>query len=92
MDFELTYNDGREKEEILFEMSKKLTDLFESDSAAFYQLLYRFDIDEKQVKKSFESENTFYIIAVLVWERQVQKAKSRKDFKSKPDDNPELSW
>ena len=80
------------------ETKKKLMDLIneliQKDFNALLQLLYRIDVDEKKIRhylKENKNLDSAEILADMIIERQLQKIKSRKQFrtKNKMDDNDE---
>lgn len=75
------------------EVKKKLidllNDLINNDFDALVQLLYRIDINEKRIRYFLREKNNSdaaSVIADLIIERQLQKAESRKTYRSKNDE------
>lgn len=69
-------------------LAEKFNELIKSDFNALVQLLYRIDINEaklKQALKENEGKNTGELLAEMTIERQLQKIKSRQQYK--PDEN-----
>lgn len=59
------------------------------------QLLYRIDIDEQKLKKLLQqnsNQDAGDIIAGMIIERQVQKIRSREQFKKKERPDAEEEW
>ncbi len=59
------------------------------------QLLYRIDIDEQKLKKLLQqnsNQDAGDIIAGMIIERQVQKIRSREQFKKKARPDAEEEW
>ena len=75
------------------ELKKKLidllNDLINKDFDALIQLLYRIDVSEKTIRRFLKEKNNndaASVIADLIIERQLQKAESRKTYRSKNDE------
>ncbi|HMJ45792.1 MAG TPA: hypothetical protein VK498_00585 [Ferruginibacter sp.] len=73
------------KNKILFDkLSAQINDLIINDFERLISLLYRIDVSEKKLKeilKEKTSTDSADLIAGLIIERQIQKIKSRKEFK-----------
>lgn len=80
------------REELLNQLSSSINHLIETDFPQLVNILYRLDISEPSLKQTLREnpgKNTGDLIAVMVIERQLQKLKSREQFKSSdniPDD------
>ena len=75
--------------EIRDQLSKKINELIVNDFQKLVALLYRIDISEPRLKKLLGDENhedAGKVIADLIIERQLQKIKSRQQFKQKSED------
>lgn len=75
------------------ELKKKLigllNGLINNDFDALIQLLYRIDVSEKTIRRFLKEKNNndaASVIADLIIERQLQKAESRKIYRSKNDE------
>src|SRR5262245_22247285 len=69
-------------------LAEKFNELIDSDFEHLIQLLYRIDISEaklKQVLKENPGKNTADLLAELTIERQLQKIRSRQEYR--PDEN-----
>lgn len=77
-------------------LADRIDELILSDFHQLVQLLYRIDIDEPALKRLLQEhpdERAGNIIAKLIVERQLQKVKSRKNFRpAEPDNNEEERW
>ena len=76
-------------EELKERLSIQINYLIEKDFQKLVSLLYRVDVSETKLKNLLlenPGENAGNIIAELVIERQLQKIKSRQQFKPKNDD------
>lgn len=69
-----------------------INELIQKDFNALLQLLYRIDVDEKKIRtylKENKDLDSASILADMIIERQQQKMKSRKQFRTKTDDSEE---
>jgi hypothetical protein len=81
------------EEELLRLLADKLITIIEKGPKAFFQLMYRLDISERKLNATFGDKDVATKIARLVYERQLQKAASRKAHHSDPkSDDPDLAW
>ncbi len=72
-----------------------VNDLIQQDLNELIRLLYRIDISESRLKFLLHEkvgEDAAFIIADLIIERQLQKIKSRQQFRQPPPDNEEERW
>ena len=79
----ISFNEIRDK------LSEYINNLIVNDFQKLVALLYRIDISEPRLKKLLEEENhedAGKVIADLIIERQLQKIKSRQQFKQKSED------
>ncbi len=81
------------EETILKKLAEKVVALIEEGPDHFVQLMYRLDISEKKLHGVLGEEDFAEQIARLIFDRQIQKMKSREMFKAPPVDNdPDLKW
>ena len=83
------------EEEICAKLSQRLELIYRQDIEAFYALLYRLDISEQKVAAAMREERPMSIIARLIYQRQTEKARLRKQFSrnnSTTGDDPDLKW
>ena len=76
-------------EEIREQLSQNVNDLIVNDFQKLVSLLYRIDVSESKLKQLLKEENhedAGKIIADMIIERQLQKIKTRQQFKQ-PDKN-----
>lgn len=76
-------------EEIQEKLSAHINRLIQSNFEQMVNLLYRIDVSEAKIKSLLQIEpgtNAGDIISSLIIERQLQKLKSRKQFKTNKDD------
>jgi len=80
------------KDALIKALTHRIEQLLEGNPDQLFSMLYRLDISEKNIKKAMTDEQGFsFIIAHLIYDRQVEKIISRKLNKSdKPDDD--LAW
>ncbi len=80
--------DAETEEKLKKVISERINYLIQHDFAQLTELLYRIDINEAKLKKLLSNKEESVaadIIAELIIERQIQKAKSRKIFKQRND-------
>lgn len=77
-------------------LSGHINGLIQTDFEQLVNLLYRVDVHEEKIKTFLQNsggENAADIIAALIIERQLQKVKSRQQFKSNPNnETDEEKW
>ena len=84
-------------EEVPNEQTKKrlmelINELIQKDFNALLQLLYRIDVDENKIRlylKENKNRDSASLLAELIIERQLQKMKSRHEFRKTKEDNEE---
>ena len=68
---------GDNTDQILQALSSRVATLLETDMEFLMQSLYRFDVDERQVREVFSAEKSAESIADalarLIWDRELQK-------------------
>lgn len=80
--------DSMSNEVLLEKLSSHINHLIQSDFQKLISVLYRVDVDEKKLKQLLEDNSerdAGTIIAELIVERQLQKIRSRQQYK--PDEN-----
>lgn len=83
------------REELAEKLSAYINQLINNNFQQLVFVLYRVDINETALKhllKENPGENAGKIIAGLIIDRQLQKIKSRKKFKSKEDIPDDEKW
>ena len=78
-------SDTMSEEEIVKIVKQKVNELLQTDFNALLTLLYRIDVNEEKLKWLLETnrdKDAADIISGLIIERQLQKIKSRKAFKT----------
>jgi hypothetical protein len=81
------------EEEIIAQLAKKVEILLRSGQGAFFQLMYRLDVAERDLSAVLDDAEAPHKIARLVYDRQLEKIESRKRYKpgSKSGDK-DLEW
>lgn len=84
----------RSMEELRKILSQYINDLVNHDFGKLVTLLYRVDVSEKNLKENLQSrtENAGSIIADMIIERQLQKKKTRNQYKSNKDIPEDEKW
>jgi hypothetical protein len=81
------------EEEILRQLSDKVELLLKKGHGVFFQLMYRLDIPEKSLSEVIDQPDSFRKIAKLIYDRQLQKIKSREGNRAgEKDADPSLQW
>ena len=85
------------EETLLQLLAEKINDFIQKDFNKLLTLLYRIDIDERKLKTMLQEhpdKDAGLLIAVMVLERQKQKADARKKYRSdhQADQSPEEKW
>lgn len=93
-DWEISLPATVSEEEILNKLANRVAQLIESGPENFFQLMYRLDISEKKLNAVIGDEDVAGKIARLIYERQLQKIKSREYFRNANTmkDDEDLSW
>jgi hypothetical protein len=81
---------GKPSVELKSQLISFINELINNDFNALIQLLYRVDVNEKKLKdilKQHQDIDASVLIADLIVERQLQKIASKKQFKSKENNN-----
>jgi len=82
------------EEQIINLLADRLVDYLQKGPDAFFQLMYRLDIAEKKLYSVMSTKDAAQNIAKLIYERQLQKIRSREYYKNKNKKNndPEIGW
>jgi hypothetical protein len=92
-DWQLQLPETLSEEAILKLLADRIVTILERGPDVFYQLMYRLDISEKKLNAILGDANVAGKIAKLVYDRQLQKIKSRYETrKARENDDPELTW
>ncbi|KAA5534451.1 hypothetical protein F0919_07450 [Taibaiella lutea] len=90
--FEIDFPEMISKEKIIEVLSWRVDKLIEGNPDKLFSMLYRLDISERKIKEAMATDNEVTKkIAVLIYERQLEKIISRRNFSAEtPDDD--LAW
>ena len=92
-DWDLQIPDTLSEEAVLKLLADRVVLILERGPETFFQLMYRLDISEKKLNAILDDEHVADKIARLIYDRQLQKIKSRMEHKSRSTDtDPELRW
>jgi len=94
-DLQLELAENISLEEIKEQLAKYINYFITNDFEKLISLLYRVDVSERKLKQMLnENKNSDAgkIIAELIIERQLQKIKTRNEFKQQHDINDEEKW
>lgn len=80
------------QEQVIELLRQKVAYLIDHNTDELFSKLYRLDVFERKIKAAMaEGGDMAYSLAVLIFERQLEKIESRKNNKAtKPDDD--LAW
>lgn len=93
--FSLQELEERSEEEILELLEQRLLELLSQDAEQFFHLMYRLDVAEDALSEALKSSDPPKQLALLIYNRQVQKIHSRSKFnrQNQPDnEDPDLLW
>ncbi len=90
--FDLAINDLVSEAKIIEALTLRVEELIAGNPDQLFSMLYRLDISERKIKAALAFDvEVSKKIAVLIYERQLEKIVSRNQFRStKPDDD--LAW
>lgn len=92
-DWDLQLPDTLSEEAILLLLAERIVIILERGAETFFQLMYRLDISEKKLNAVLQEDDVPIKIARLIYDRQLQKIKSRHENRMKTSsDDPELKW
>jgi hypothetical protein len=81
------------RETILEALEWKISQFLQQSSSTFFQLMYRLDVSEKKLQRALaDRENGVKKVALLVFDRQMQKIHSRRRFPPPASEDEDLSW
>ena len=81
------------REAIIEQLELVLSNLLEKQPESFFQLMYRLDIPERKLEESLtDRELGISRVANLVYERQLQKVRSREENSTNKTADPDLEW
>lgn len=92
-DWDLQLPDTLSEETILRLLAERIVVILERGAETFFQLMYRLDISEKKLNAVLQEDDVPMKIARLIYDRQLQKIRSRHENRMKTsNDDPELKW
>ena len=92
-DWDIQLPENYSEESILKLLADRIVQVLERGPETFFQLMYRLDISEKKLNAVLQDEDVAFKIARLIYDRQLQKIRSREAFKGKAEKtDPELEW
>lgn len=80
------------EQEIIDKLALQIALISEKGPETFFQLMYRLDIPEKQLVNAMHDRQVATEIAKLVYNRQLQKMRSREYYKRKPGSDEDIAW
>lgn len=80
------------EQEIIDKLALQVGTIAEKGPDIFFQLMYRLDIPEKQLTIAMVDKEAALAIAKLMYNRQLQKVRSRAFYKRKDAGDSELKW
>jgi len=91
---EIDLHEKRSIEELKLALSYYINDLITHDLNKLMSLLYRVDVSEKILKQNLQEqkEDAGVIIAEMIIERQLQKTKTRRQFRSNDNIDENEKW
>jgi hypothetical protein len=90
--WELQPVDVISEEEIKRQLANRILLLMDRSPEQFFQLMYRLDVPEQQLKMIWADADAPEKIASLVYDRQLQKLGSRRSNKNYGPEDPDLQW
>jgi hypothetical protein len=90
---DLQVPDNMPEEELLRLLADKVATIMKSGPEPFFQLMYRLDIPEKKLTTILFEADAPQQVARLIYERQLQKMKSRQEHKPNTSaEDEDLKW
>lgn len=81
------------EEELLRLLADRVATILQSGPEPFFQLMYRLDIPEKKLSAILHEDDAPQKIARLIYDRQLQKMKSRQENKPGNEEvDEDLKW
>lgn len=93
--FELEIPEGISEQKLLQLIELRLSQLLERTTEEFFQIMYRIDIPEYDLNRVLQRNDAIQVLAKMIYDRQLEKAKSRLKYKSYFEDDKadnELKW
>jgi hypothetical protein len=86
---------SKDPKAFLDQLADRINQLIKDDFTSLVNILYRIDVSELKLKTTVQEhpqEDAGYLIANLIIERQLQKIKSRNDFRSTEPIGDDEKW
>lgn len=80
------------KEQVLNALALRVSKLLTGSSETFFQMMYRLDIGETKLAHALTEADPPAAIALLIWDRQLQKIQSRACYSPPGTPDDELKW
>ena len=78
--------------ELLQQLELRVSQLLSSNAETFFQLMYRLDIPEKAMNEALLQADVPGALARLIYQRQLQKIQSRRQYKTDDNTDTDLRW
>lgn len=80
------------EEAVLDALALRVSRLLEREPEAFFGLMYRLDISEKRLQAALTGANPPEAVARLIWDRQCEKVRLRRQHTGEKGADPDLNW
>lgn len=90
--WDLEKADTVSEEAVLDALAYRVSRLLEREPETFFQLMYRLDISEKGLQLALTGTNPPDAVARLIWDRQCEKVRLRREHAGTPESDPDLNW
>lgn len=91
-DYGIQVPDEISEDTILKRLAERVAALVDKGAEAFFQMMYRLDISEKKLNEAIGTPDVAEKIARLIYDRQLQKIRSRAFFKGGGNIEDDLKW
>ena len=76
--------DDTHLDDLLSAIAERVGQLIEENPDLLFSYLYRLDIEEGSIKSALRQENPIQSLALLIYDRQLLRYRSKKNHKSQP--------
>ena len=90
--WDLNIPEGISEADIIALLTERVSYLLTRDMETFFQIMYRLDIAEGKLTQAFSSIDPPGNIAQLIWQRQLEKARSKKTYLPPTAEEDDLKW
>ena len=90
--WEISIPEEISEREILQLLAERISRLQAQQPEYFYQIMYRLDINEAKLAQALRSPDAVHEVAKLVWQRQWEKALSRRGNATGNEPDGDLKW